>query len=61
MWWTKEEKEKLDDLYSSAIFSDNTDYVLEKLSEIYNMIWNNNISFLEKDWKLVAREKEGAK
>ena len=42
MWWTEKEKEILDDLYASAIGSDNTDYILEKLSGIYNMIWNKH-------------------
>ena len=55
--WNSEEKAKLDDLYSSAIGSDNTDYILEKLTEIYDMIWNEHISFEEKDWELIAVEK----
>lgn len=73
-WWTKEEREKLDDLYESAIGSDNTDYILEKLTEIYNMIWNTHIATLcyydltsgeklaecedYREWELVAVEKE---
>lgn len=56
--WTKEEKEVLDDLYESAIGSDNTDYILEKLGEIFAMIWNTHISYDEKKWKLIAIEKE---
>lgn len=72
--WTKEEKKVLDDLYMSAIGSDNTDYILEKLSGIYNMIWNKHIAHFgyvdmssgevlatscdERNWELVAVEKE---
>lgn len=56
--WTKEEKEVLDDLYISAIGSDNTDYILEKLSEIFNIIWKTQITSDEKKWKLIAIEKE---
>ena len=56
--WTKEEKEVLDDLYISAIGSDNTDYILEKLSEIFNIIWKTQIISDEKKWKLIAIEKE---
>ncbi len=72
--WNSEEKAKLDDLYSSAIGSDNTDYILEKLSGIYNMIWKKQIASLEyvdlssgkilaksndeKKWKLIAMEEE---
>lgn len=48
MWWTKEEKEVLDDLYESVIGSDNTDYILEKLSEIFNIIWKTQITGDEK-------------
>lgn len=58
MWWTKEEKEVLDDLYESAIGSDNADYILEKLSEIFNIIWKTQITGDEKNWKLIAIEKE---
>lgn len=70
--WTKKEREILDDLYESAIGSDNTDYILEKLSGIYNMIMENQIANLEyvdlssgkilaksnneKKWKLIAIE-----
>lgn len=73
MWWTKKEKEILDDLYASAIGSDNTDYILEKLSGIYNMIWDKHIATFEyvdmnngevlatscdkRNWELVAVEK----
>lgn len=56
--WTKEEKKVLDDLYISAIGSDNTDYILEKLSEIFNIIWKTQIASDEKNWKLIAIEKE---
>lgn len=56
--WTKEEKEVLDDLYISAIGSDNTDYILEKLSEIFNIIWKTQITSDEKKWKLIAIKKE---
>ena len=56
--WNNEEKAKLDDLYSSAIGSDNTDYILEKLSEIFNIIWKTQIASDEKNWKLIAIEKE---
>ena len=75
--WTKKEREILDDLYESAIGSDNTDYILEKLSEIYNMIMENQIANLEyidlssgkilaesnneKKWKLIAIEEENNK
>lgn len=75
MWWTEKEKEILDDLYASAIGSDNTDYILEKLSGIYNMIWNKHIAHFEyvdipseevlatscdeRKWELVAVEKSG--
>lgn len=70
--WTKKEREILDDLYESAIGSDNADYILEKLSGIYNMIMENQIANLEyvdlssgkilaksnneKKWKLIAIE-----
>lgn len=70
--WTKKEREILDDLYERAIGSDNTDYILEKLSGIYNMIKENQITNLEyvdlssgkilaksnneKKWKLIAIE-----
>lgn len=57
MWWTEEEKEKLDDLYASAIGSDNTDYILDKLSEIFNIIWDKHIAKLDKNWELIAVEK----
>lgn len=75
--WTKKEREILDDLYKSAIGSDNTDYILEKLSGIYNMIWETQIASLEyvdlssgeilatsndeKKWKLIAIEEENNK
>lgn len=75
--WTKKEREILDDLYESAIGSDNTDYILEKLSGIYNMIMENQIANLEyidlssgkilaksnneKKWKLIAIEEENNK
>lgn len=75
--WTKKEREILQDLFNSAIGSDNTDYILEKLSEIYNIIWSTQIEQLyaidmnigkihhigdnEKTWKLVAIEKESEK
>ena len=52
--WNSEEKAKLDDLYSSAIGSDNTDYILEKLSEIFNIIWKTQIASDEKNWKLIV-------
>lgn len=75
--WTKKEREILDDLYKSAIGSDNTDYILEKLSGIYNMIWEKQIASLEyvdlsngeilatsndeKKWKLITIEEEMGK
>ena len=75
--WTKKEREILDDLYESAIGSDNTDYILEKLSGKYNMIMENQIANLEyvdlssgkilaksnneKKWKLIAIEEENNK
>ena len=42
--WTKNERAVLQDLFDSAIGSDNTDYILEKLSAIYNMIYNTQIA-----------------
>lgn len=53
-WWTKKEKEILQDLFDSAIGSDNTDYILEKLSKIYNMIWDKHIDGENNNWELIG-------
>ena len=43
MNWSIEKQKRLYELLLCAINSDNVDYILDKLSEIYTMIYDNNV------------------
>lgn len=47
MYWSIEKQMRLYELFLSAIYSDNTDYIKEQLSRIYTMIYSNNIDSTE--------------
>ena len=41
--WDEKDVDKIYDVLSRAMYSDNTDYIVDQLSEIYRMIVDNNI------------------
>lgn len=47
MNWNIEKQTRLYELFLSAMYSDNTDYIKEQLSKIYTMIYSNNIDETE--------------
>lgn len=53
--WNIKDNTRLYELLLMAMNSDNTDYILEQLSEIYTMIYSNNVGDTDKR-ELIVKE-----